>query len=644
MSFDPSDEKFACHTHQSELFTLRPKLPQAYIFHEDADGHLYACANCLPIGTDPGEYFSLSIDPDASADQAAAAGDLRFTVFRDGSIRSQRGGGPNGFVDDPLPDGFAARVSQDGDTWTAELCIDDSRLGGWSGQAMRIALVHGDRNSPGDNAVMPCDLALPNPPTWAEAVAGPQPEPPTSQFSTADLFVLDNGSRSVLRVSPDGEVSVHVSRDDIGALPGVGTANISFDGSGVALDSAGNLFFTNNVQNRHHIYKAGADGSLGILAEQSSIAAQLNAQSILFKGLTVGSSGNVFAIETVGDDVVAIDAQSGAASYFVEKQAISDLPGIGGFTATSGIASGPGGQIVLADVSTDAVISVGGMGTPSVLALGAPINSFLGASFAARAPDGDFVITDFSPVEMIRVDAAGNRSIFLSRDQLNAVVGGTASPRGIAFDSNGNFYFADAATDAIYKFDARTKAGSVFVSKSKFLLDTGSNPVLQGGIAFGPRNFSLWQLSNFTAAELANPALSGFSANLDGDLLTNGLEYLLAGNPRENSPAEGGSRLPRPKLVEEPFGLRLSIEFAIPDPPPGDATYEVQCSGDLNSQTWITIARKSGSARWSGPGIVRVGAPTGGQRSVVVEDIVALDVELRRFMRLVGSVGSANGP
>jgi hypothetical protein len=56
---------------------------------------------------------------------------------------------------------------------------------------------------------------------------------------------------------------------------------------------------------------------------------------------------------------------------------------------------------------------------------------------------------------------------------------------GIAFDSSGNFYLADANLDSILRFDI-SLTGTVWVPAASIQAVTNAATDLQGGIAFAP--------------------------------------------------------------------------------------------------------------------------------------------------------------
>lgn len=124
-----------------------------------------------------------------------------------------------------------------------------------------------------------------------------------------------------------------------------------------------------------------------------------------------------------------------------------------------------------------------------------------------------------------------------------------------------------------------------------------------------------WQRDHFTESELADAALSGATADADGDGLANALEFALGLNPRAADASPGFT-------VTANAQQRLTLTFerrALPD-----LTYAVEASSDLAS--WTTIWSSTGSENTAGP--------------VTITDTQPLDTAPRRFLRLkVSSTG-----
>mgnify|MGYP001613494194 CR=1 FL=1 len=85
------------------------------------------------------------------------------------------------------------------------------------------------------------------------------------------------------------------------------------------------------------------------------------------------------------------------------------------------------------------------------------------------------------------VTPVGAVSTFLSKAALEAITTPFTVDLdgGIAFDSSGNFYLAEANSDSILRFDAGL-TGTAWVPAASIQAVTNAIADLQGGIAFAP--------------------------------------------------------------------------------------------------------------------------------------------------------------
>jgi Ca2+-binding RTX toxin-like protein len=84
------------------------------------------------------------------------------------------------------------------------------------------------------------------------------------------------------------------------------------------------------------------------------------------------------------------------------------------------------------------------------------------------------------------------------------------------------------------------------------------------------------------------------------------------------------------------LGGNLTATFSILETIPANVRIEVQASNDLGaSDSWFTIARKTGNGAWTGNATVTLGEVTAGKVAVTVEDLPQSPRPPRRFMRVV---------
>jgi hypothetical protein len=208
-----------------------------------SNGKLYALFNDIPYhsGTSPNTYVGIRVDPNASGDALAQGNDVAFLVNEAGTAWLAYGDGAGDMPPSTQPPaGYAAVVNRGEQSWSAELEINESLLGGWN-HAARIKLGVYWINYTGDDRNWPQLANYASPATWAPAWFGttaPQPEnrPPVANAgddirmvaSVRSTITLD-GTRSY---DPDGDPMNYAWTQVSGpavTLSGASTATPSFE-------------------------------------------------------------------------------------------------------------------------------------------------------------------------------------------------------------------------------------------------------------------------------------------------------------------------------------------------------------------------------------------------------------------------------
>jgi hypothetical protein len=301
--------------------------------------------------------------------------------------------------------------------------------------------------------------------------------------STGGLYVLDQGSKNILRITPTGSVSIAVTQAQIKAATQVDF--VGFSNRGIAFDGAGTLYFTESVSGS--ILRRALAGTVTVLTPKTAIAAALSGAGDPI-AIAFGSDGYLYVNDDLADSVLRVNPVSGAVTVHTTKAALAALSGISSVNLAGGIVGDASGNIYVVSapaIGSQAVFKIAAGGSPTVLASGTPFREL--DVFITRAANGDLMVADDSGADTVRrVTPAGVVSAFLSKAALEAVTSAFVDLEGgIAFDSSGNFYLAEANSDNILRFDAAI-TGTVWVSAAAIQAVTNAAPDLQGGIAFAP--------------------------------------------------------------------------------------------------------------------------------------------------------------
>ena len=322
-----------------------------------------------------------------------------------------------------------------------------------------------------------------------------------------NVYVSDPGNHMVMRISPDGNLTV-VAGNGIPGFSGDGgpATSASLNGpQGLALDSAGNLYIADQFNQRIREVSGGTiatvagNGTAGFSGDGGLATSAALAFST---GVAVDLAGNLYIADA-----------SNALIRKVSGGIISTIAGNGihGF-------SGDGGLAIKASLNSPTAVVVDSAGNLYILDA---------ANYCVRKVSGGIVTT-----------VAGNGQPGFGFPQ-----GFPDMPKGLAVDSAGNIFIADAVSDRI-----------LMVSGAGFTSLAGSSEGFSGD--GGPA----------TSASLGNP--SGVAVDATGNLYIadtsngrvrkvtrDGIIQTLAGNGFFRSTGDGGLAVSAP--LGNPYGVAV---------------------------------------------------------------------------------------
>jgi len=276
---------------------------------------------------------------------------------------------------------------------------------------------------------------------------------------------------------------------------------------GVAVDSAGNVYIADSLNNRVRMVNTNGiittfagNGDISIPGFWGDTGPATDANLHLPTGVALDSSGNVYIAAAsdntvrivTTDGIINLFAGSGYIGYYGDQSTsgttvVAGTATLAGLHGPKDVAVGSDGTVYIADTGNAVIRKVtGGIITTyaGTGAVGLAGDAGLATSAAMSAPysvavdaSGNLVIADYGNNRIRRVDSkSGNISTIAGIGNIGfAGDGGAATsailhlPTGVAFDSSGNVYLADSLNNRIRKIagtNITTVAGNGGLSSS----------------------------------------------------------------------------------------------------------------------------------------------------------------------------------
>jgi len=271
--------------------------------------------------------------------------------------------------------------------------------------------------------------------------------------SSGNVYVADRGNAVIRKITPAGVVTtIAGTAGVVGSVDGTGTAALFNDPSGLAVDSTGNVYVADTGNNTIRKITPAGVVSTPVGTPGTSGSADGTGPAATFSnpyGVAVDGSGNLYVTDTGNDTIRKITSGGTSSTFAGSAGGVGSADGTGAtiqFNSPIGIAIDSGGNLYVADSGNNTIRKITSAGVSSTLA-GNP---------------GIAGITD----------ATGVFALF-------------DSPRGVAVDSAGNVYVADAENSAIRKVTAAGLVTTLAGDPGVFANAAGTGSAAEFDVPFG---------------------------------------------------------------------------------------------------------------------------------------------------------------
>ena len=293
----------------------------------------------------------------------------------------------------------------------------------------------------------------------------------TAVDPAGNVYVADANNNEIRKFTPAGAVSIYAGSQGSGSTDGPAAGALFLAPRGVAVDAAGNVYVADTGNSTVRLITpsgtvstlAGSAGQFGF-ADGIGAAARLNAPL----GVAVDSTGNLYVADTnnfairkitPAGVVTTLAGEAGVSGYVYGPAAAAR------FNYPSGVAVDSVGNLYVADTFNQVIRKITPAGTVSTLA---------GAAGALTSVDGTGTNASFLLPTGVAVDSLGNVYVadatgatirLVTPSGVVTTLAGTpgipgyvdgagaaarfADPTGVAVDAKGDVYVADYGNDVI---------------------------------------------------------------------------------------------------------------------------------------------------------------------------------------------------
>jgi len=294
--------------------------------------------------------------------------------------------------------------------------------------------------------------------------------------ASGNVYVADAGNNTIEKITPAGVVTTLAGSGIIGSADGTGTAATFSKPTGIAVDASGNLYVTDT--NNDTIRKITPGGGVTTLAGSAGVQGTTDGTGSAARfnypiGIAADSAGNLFVTQ---------DATNGKPIRKITPGGVVTTPvstggGCSQLFAVQGIAVDAGDNLYV--VNGYLICRITPAGVSAVLAGGYYNGSADGTGSTAQFNNpigitvdyyGNLFVADTGNDTVRKVTSAGVVTTFVGSAGSQGSTDGTGSaarftqPMGIAVDANGNLYVNDNGNKSVRKISSAgivtTLAGS----------------------------------------------------------------------------------------------------------------------------------------------------------------------------------------
>jgi sugar lactone lactonase YvrE len=296
--------------------------------------------------------------------------------------------------------------------------------------------------------------------------------------AAGNLYVADDAAKLIRKVSPAGAVTTLAGQPNVsGSADGTGAAATFTDPLGLVVDASGNVYVADNGDDT--IRKVTSAGVVTTFAGSPTVTGNIDGTGAAAAftepyGVAVDSAGNLFVTD---DTTIRRVTPEGAVTTLAGVESIGAADGTGAlsrFSAPVGDAVDGSGNVYVADNANNTIRKISAGGAVTTLA---------GSPGISGSADGSGSAARFNGPNGVAVDASGNVYVADTRNNtirritpggkvttLAGVAGSPGSadgagpsagfriPFGVATDAAGNVYVSDSGNDTIRRI---TPAGMV---------------------------------------------------------------------------------------------------------------------------------------------------------------------------------------